>query len=119
MSVFSAPAMKSEVCLITGVVQSIENREHIYKPESWRKSWGLPKSITYIDIKMNLSEVVPKQKDLETTECTLELLSEKTFQLRSKEERSKLEKGSCFRATTQFSGDEFAIGQWVWDIESC
>lgn len=117
--VFAAPLPPSDVCIVEGVIETVGQREEPYTPESWRQSWGLPESRNYIDIELALERVsLHEEVDRDET-CKFEALVEATFQLRSMDELHKLEAGKCVTGKTQYSGDEFAHGQWLWDIENC
>jgi hypothetical protein len=43
------------------------------------------------------------------------LLKHQVYQLRNSKQSSKI--GKCIEAKSQFSGDEFYIGQWLFDIK--
>ncbi len=109
LNLLAAPAMTSPLCVVKANVLKIEQRERKYTPESWRKQWNLPKSITYTDVTLDIEKISGDQ-------CSKETLSKNVFQLKSNE---TLKVGSCIIAKTQFSGDEFRIGQWLWDIKDC
>lgn len=119
-SLYAAPALAGPKCKIKGVVESVTSREHQYQPESWRKSWGLSKSIEYTDIKLKVQESLLVSGGFGNG-CGIEELKKRdsTFQLRSSENKDLLKSGKCIQAHTQFSGDEFAIGQWVFDVKPC
>lgn len=113
-SASGAPALTSSLCLIKGTIATISERVEPYTPESWRISWGLPESRTYIDIKFKKIESTSPGPD-----CKVQELKKKTFQLRNLEDQKSLSVDDCIKAETQFSGDEFAMGQWVWNIRKC
>lgn len=118
-NVYAAPAMTSHVCSVKAVVEKIEKREEKYEPESWRKAWGLPESQVYWDITLSVKDADLIEEHM-TGDCTKEGLP-KVFQLRDRNFIGLLKKpavGSCINARTQFSGDEFSIGQWLDDIET-
>lgn len=110
-STLAAPAMKGPTCEITANVEQIQKRKEFYKDESWRKSWGLPKYIEYTDL--TLSVISSKETEKGFGSCE-EIAKKKIFQLRDKE--IELKAKDCIRAQTQFSGDEFSIGQWLFKI---
>lgn len=107
----AAPAPTGPICRITGIVEKLETRTRKYEPESWRKSWNLPKEKVYFDVSIKVSSVHELEKGYEGCE---KLLSKRVFQLK---EQKNLKIGRCLRAKSQFSGDEFSIGQWLYDIE--
>lgn len=116
LSASAAPAAPAPVCQIEGTVLSITEREVAYKDDSWRKSWNLPESITYTDVTINVTEesLVENAGNPEQ-ECKAHNLPEKrTYQLRDK--NTKLKEDQKIRAHTQYSGDEFAIGNWLYNI---
>lgn len=105
----AAPAMRSPLCIVTAKVEKIETRKEPYnKPESWRKAWGLPKAATYRDVHLKIFRA-EFAKD-ESGTCTT-LLEKTKFQLRTGDREPK--PGECIQSKTQFSGDEFLIGQWL------
>lgn len=111
-AVYAAPAMRSDVCKVVGSVEDVAVREELYEPESWRKAWGLPKSNDYTDITLRYvrSELVEKGDQGGCDQASLP----KVFQLRNDQKRPKI--GQCIEATAQFSGDEFSIGHWLYDV---
>ncbi len=109
----AAPAMASSQCELKAKVVSIQERTHTYSPESWRKSWGLSKSIIYFDITLDISQVLGGEN------CKIETFKSTKFQLKNDEDKSRIIPKKCIQAKTQFSGDEFKIGQWLWDIRDC
>ena len=111
--VSAAPAMQSSLCEVKAIVVQIKERVHQYRPESWRKNWGLPKSITYTDVTLNLGQISG------ASNCNKEFFNGRNFQLKKDSDKSKINVGDCILAKTQFSGDEFKIGQWLWDIRAC
>jgi hypothetical protein len=117
-SLKAAPALNSSQCRVRGIVESIHTRSHKYEPESWRKEWGLPKERIYVDIKLSLNDVSSAEV-LGGSDCSLEHLQDKIFQLKSNQDQALITTGQCITALTQYSGDEFALGQWLWDIEPC
>lgn len=113
----AAPAMRSHVCEITAVVQKIEERKESYgKPESWRKAWGLPKFQKYTDVTLSIVSA-SLLEEYSMGECTPQKLPE-IFQLRGDVKSSKIPVGTCLKGKTQFSGDEFLIGHWLYDVET-
>ena len=115
----AAPAVSSPVCVIKGLIKKIEKREVDYKPESWRKSWNLPKSREYVDVTIAVSTA--KGLEGKAPQCD-SLVGLKKFQLR--DTTVKISTSQCIVSQTQFSGDEFALGQWIFKIkelkkESC
>lgn len=113
----AAPALPSPQCLIEGTVTAIAEREHRYD-EALRKSWNLPESITYIDISIDVTQA-RLESPAKGQNCDAAVLKKRPLQLKDPAERDKLKKGACIKALTQFSGDEFRIGQWLWRIEPC
>lgn len=110
--VYAAPAVPSPVCAVQGLVKKIETRKVDYKPESWRKSWGLAKARVYTDVTVKVLDA----KGLNNKEPYCDrFLGLKTFQLQDKVTKIKVSK--CISAKTQFSGDEFAIGQWLFNVQ--
>ncbi len=114
----AAPAVTSNLCHIQGIITSINQRTHKYEPESWRKSWRLPKERIYIDIQLDIQNVSSEGKTSDQG-CMTESLKDKVFQLKDNQDQKKIKKGQCIKAKTQFSGDEFSIGQWLWEIKLC
>ncbi len=106
----AAPALTGPECAVIGTVGNIETRKHYYQPESWRVGWGLPEYRLYTDVTLHLTAAAGEG-------CAMEAFQGKAFQLRVDQDAEKLETGLCLRALTQYSGDEFAIGQWLYDIE--
>ena len=113
----AAPAPPHKTCAIEGHIISVDEREDMRDP-SWAKSWGLDKKVTYTDINLKLQSVKLIKSEL-AGECTLEFFENKSFQLRPGQKDFHFSKGDCITAKTQFSGDEFLAGQWLWDIENC
>ena len=109
----SAPTAAAPECLVTGTVQSIEEREHVYEPREWAESWNLPESITYIDVTMNVTAVERYGAEM-IGECD-HTLGKRVFQLDHGVEKPEI--NSCIKAVTHFSGDEFRIGNWLKSFE--
>lgn len=112
----ASPAAPAPVCQIVGIITNIKEREEPYQNDSWRKSMNLPKSITYTDVTIHVTEesLIESAGNPEH-ECTANNLPDKrTYQLREKE--IKLEENQKIQAHTKFSGDEFAIGNWLYNI---
>ena len=109
----AAPTAAAPECLVTGTVQSIEEREHVYEPREWAESWNLPESITYIDVTILETSVIGVDP-AQTGECEV---NEKlrVFQLDNGVDRPAID--SCITAVTHFSGDEFRIGNWLKSFE--
>ena len=107
-SAVAAPALTGPLCIVTGIVENTAERNVKYEPESWRLSWQLPEYRVYTDVTVNLSSA---------GDCDAAQFESKPFQLRGDADQSLLTKGACIRAKTQYSGDEFALGQWLFDIE--
>lgn len=112
ISTQAAPAMRGPLCTITGIIEKIASREEVYKDDEWRKSWSLPKSKIYTDITIKVKSSTDDSVD--NKRCK-QFYSKNVFQLR--DDKSKALKGNCIKAQTQFSGDEFSIGQWLFSIE--
>ena len=109
----AAPAAAAPECLVTGTVQSIEEREHVYEPRSWAESWGLPKSITYIDVSIDVSDV-QRQDATMVGECD-HTKGLRVFQLDNGVKKPEI--GTCIKAVIHVSGDEFRIGNWIKSAE--
>ena len=109
----AAPAMRSDVCNIVGSVEKVEIREESYdKPESWRKAWGLPETQEYTDVTLRYVRGKLLEKG-SMGGCDAASLPE-VFQLR--DDQKELTVGQCIEAQVQFSGDEFIIGHWLYDV---
>lgn len=108
----AAPALPSPICLIRGQVEGTSTRVFEYD-SALQKSAQLPSTHTYHDVSLNLFTSTlttgKKHKD-----CT-KLLQHKVFQLRDK--KVSLKKDQCIEARTEFLGDEFVSGQWIFDIQ--
>lgn len=113
----TAPAMNGALCFVEGQVRSLKKREQPYQDEQWRKAWGLPKVVIYWDIELEVKRA--EQREPGMGSCTTEELSSETFQLRDEKELEKVVVGKCLQGLTQFSGDEFRIGQWLYDLSEC
>lgn len=118
IEVSAAPATRSHVCEVVATVESIDVRKEGYdKPESWREAWGLPEFQIYTDVKLSVvaASLIEEQAFAEG-ECTPQKLPE-IFQLRNDIKPSKIPVGTCLKGKTQFSGDEFVIGHWLFEVE--
>ena len=114
----AAPAMTGPECQLLASVEQVEQREELYQPDSWRQAWGLPPAYTYTDIKLHVihshSVLTTGDASIATHTCQ-NLLEQPTFQLRPG--ALTVHPGDCIHAQTQFSGDEFAMGQWLYAIQ--
>lgn len=111
----AAPAMQHEVCAITGLVQNVSVRTE-ERDKEWARSWGIADSIDYVDVTMAVSESV-EQGTGGFNNCP-DKLGTHTFQLREgtvDEFRSNFG-GKCLKAMSRFGGDEFSIGDYLFDI---
>ena len=123
-SVKSAPALSSSICQLRGELIDISQRKVSQGPKEWRESWGLSEFREYTDIALKIIEVKKYDESSPATDCSLDYFQKnfqgKKFQIEPSEKKHRfLKKGTCLVAKTQFSGDEFAIGQWIWDIKEC
>lgn len=110
-ALYAAKAQSGPTCQIIGRVKEVQTRKFEYKPESWRKSWDLPKYKIYYDATLEVlksKEIGPGYGDCQN------LKSKKVFQLKDKK---SVEVGRCFKAESKYSGDEFSIGQWLYELE--
>ena len=108
----AAPAMKSNVCEITALVEAIEVREE----KRFVPLINKHKTYKFTDVTLNIASATMLEEHM-MGECSPNALP-KVFQLRSDHFFSKEPKtGQCLKAKTQFSGDEVVIGQWLYDIE--
>jgi hypothetical protein len=118
----AAPAMAHDTCVVTGTLESVEKIK-ITRPndDSWLKSWGLSKNYSETSIKITPHAIeVLHDINMDKTSCTLEKAAEGYYL----KHRSTLklipedyQEGDCITAKTNFSGDEFRIGNWIYDIE--
>ncbi len=99
-SASSAPP--SPTCALKGKVEKIETRKTMVDNSSVR-----PTEKNYEDVTIKVSTI--------DGPCN-QLMGSKVFQLRDKNERPTI--GKCIAAKTQYSGDEFALGQWVFEIKN-
>lgn len=107
----AAPALPSPICLIRGQIEGLSTRVFEYDPVLLKNS-KLPVTHTYHDVSLKvLSSALAKDQQ---GDCK-KILTHQTFQLRNKQDQ--LKKGQCIEAHTQFSGDEFVIGQWLFEIK--
>lgn len=113
----AAPAPPHNTCKVMGDIISIEQRI-VERDSSWVKAWGVDKKITYTDIELKLQSVKLITSEM-AGECTLDFFEDKSFQLRPEDTNFNFSAGDCVRAKTQFSGDEFLAGQWIWDFQAC
>ncbi|MBV6633521.1 MAG: hypothetical protein KI792_10890 [Alphaproteobacteria bacterium] len=112
----AAPAQAHEECAVTGVVQDVSVRT-VERDKEWAKSWGIAGSIDYVDVTMAVSESV-EQGAGGINNCA-DKLGDHTFQLREGSAwyfRLRND-GKCLKAMSQVSGDEFGIGDYLYDIE--
>lgn len=118
----ASPTMAHDTCVVVGTVNSIEKIK-ITRPrdETWLKSWRLSKTYSEIAIKITPSTIdVFNDMAFDKTSCTLEKAAEGYYlQHRAtlKFIPADYKVGDCITAKTNFSGDEFRIGNWIYDIE--
>ncbi len=113
-SAFSAPAAPAPECVIIGIVEDVSSRDHVYSPRSWADSWNLPKSITYTDINIKIleSSFLNEEDVLQFPDYNCgDIGIIKKYQLPNNQKRPPI--NSCIKAITQYSGDEFKIGNWL------
>ncbi len=113
---YAAPAMQGPTCSLEGKVESVTERTEEYKDDLWRKSWDLSKDRKYTDIRLAVIKSSLVETGMSGETCSPERLGKVTFQLREGEIRLKV--GDNIRAMTKFSGDEFSIGQWLYDVKT-
>ena len=110
---YSAPALKSNICSLFGEVISIEERiQDRGKPDSWIESWGLEKYEKYTDVTINITSFSHDSSGYGDA-CKGDGLQ--VFQVNN-ENLMHLSLGSRVEAKAIFSGDEFLIGTWIYDI---
>ena len=112
----AAPAMLHAECLVVGPLIKTEERVEQRDP-SWAASWGIPSSKSYLDATVMLTRSTV-HVDEGYNNCP-EKTGEHVFQIRSDWEDwyQALEPGSCIQSRNRFSGDEFSIGDWLFDSE--
>lgn len=110
--IHAAPAMRGSVCQIKGIIKKVSKRENT------RKNFGPMESKNYIDWELDLKNVTSVNKS-DMKSCTQDFFKNKIFQLRFDEHKNNYSASECIEALTQFSGDEYSHGQWVWNIKKC
>jgi hypothetical protein len=115
MPAHTAPALPGPECRVIGMVEQMVPRAEPYQPESWRHAWGLPESQLYTDVTLRVTVLESLAVTDDPQDC-LRGPHQTVFQLR--DPGDSIQPGQCLRARTRFSGDEFAIGQWLYDIET-
>ncbi|MEM6902880.1 MAG: hypothetical protein AAF556_06555 [Pseudomonadota bacterium] len=111
----AAPAMQHETCAIIGMVQEVSIRTED-RDKEWASSWGIADSIDYVDVTMAVRTSM-EQGTGGFNNCP-DKLGTHTFQLREGTAdafRSKFG-GKCLEAMSRFGGDEFSIGDYLFDI---
>ena len=119
----AAPAMAHDKCRVTGTITTMEKIEiQRTQPDSWLDDWGLPRK--YSETKINLDilsiETVEDQP-MDKTSCTLEKAAEGYYLKGNSTQKrffADFDIGDCITAETNFSGDEFRIGNWIYDIKT-
>lgn len=110
--IHAAPAMLGSICQIKGVIKKVSKRENS------RKTFGTKESRSYIDWELDLKSVT-FIKESDNKLCTQDFFKNKIFQLRFDEHKNNYLASECIEALTQYSGDEYSHGQWVWNIKKC
>jgi hypothetical protein len=111
---FAAPAQKSNICYLHGEVLKIEKRVvKRLQPKSWINSWGLENNQVYIDVTIKINDF--KHDTSGFSNACRENLQNQVFQI-TKENRQLIKVGDFLEAKAKFSGDEFSIGTWLYDI---
>lgn len=105
-AVMAAPAAYQPPCTVTGTVVRVSERYEPYSDKGWAKSWNLPDGQTYTDVVI----------DVVKTDDACDDAGETTYQLEGGVDDP--ETGACVTAVTQFSGDEFRIGDWIKSYET-
>lgn len=108
---FAAPALKSNICYLEGKIVSIQQRT-VNRDKGWANSWGVKPYVSYNDVTVEITK--SKNDSSGFSDACTETLQ--TFQVRDSE-MNKVIFGSQIRAKAQYSGDEFMIGNWLFDIE--
>lgn len=115
----AAPSMAHDTCRVIGKVTSVETKEFKRNmPRSWLDDWKLSNSYTETVIKLDISTIeILKDIGYDKDSCTLEKAAE-GYYLRDKKFFKGFGAGDCISAETNFSGDEFRIGNWIYNIET-
>lgn len=124
-------AMAAPECMVQGHVMS-QNVRFEEKDVGFARSWGIPQTVEYQDVTVKLSENKysgEAQKELaQVSEEYPHFHCENTgrelvYQLRHDDSFKKGAikpsdlVGNCISALSHFSGDEFVIGNWLYDIK--
>ena len=110
----AAPAMKHAECVIVGTLMKTEERVEERDPD-WAASWGLPPSVTYLDATIRLTRSDMNLDD-GYNNCA-DKTGEQIFQIRDdwQDWYRTIEPGTCLQSRSRFGGDEFSIGDWLFD----
>ena len=112
---YAAPALKSNICILSGEVISIEKRiQDRGKTDSWIESWGLSKYEEYNDVAINIDSFSHDNSGFGYA-CKGNGIH--IFQI-SDENLKYISVGSRLNAKAIFSGDEFSIGTWLFEINT-
>jgi hypothetical protein len=111
----SAPAMAHAECRVTGSVLSVTERS-VERDASWAQSWGIPRRITYTDVVVRIASSDMHQA-IGFNNCA-DKIGDHTFQLHENWQNwtKRWQLGDCITALSRFGGDEFRIGDWLYDI---
>jgi len=114
---FASPAMTGPTCAVEGTVGSITERKEENAPETWRKQYGLSKYREYTDVRLSVKNSSMLDPGMTGEDCSKERLEKITFQLRPTIIGwARIKVGDTISAKTEFSGDEFSIGNWLYDV---
>lgn len=105
----ASPAAPQDICQIKGVVVSVNKRHE----------QAMGNDVIYTDIEINVErrKLYQAEQDNSSTTCAdVEKPTVMTYQLKSEHERP--EAGARIQALTNFAGDEFRAGNWLYQIET-
>ncbi len=115
LQVEAAPAMPRDACRIEGKIVSMKERPQMIEA---RKNFGESGEYTYVDIDVVVkSRALFEKMGLPNDNACAPIKAPKviTYQLRADQKRPAV--GQKIRALTRFGGDEFSIGDWIYEIE--